>query len=377
MTVLMRPWSGRLARGLGARLPTLDICPLTNPGTGAVRPPGSPHRAGGCSRVLAGDPGVLDRPTTTEAQLEALYALVGPAPAPVVPGTRLAGTGVDEHGHAHLLGARRVLPAVSRAAAEAPLVRGVDASAVAWTVLLGAARARWRHADVAALAVTAPGLEHLRSEAAPGGRRPRPAAEQAVLLARQWDRAVRAAAVVGDRAGDGSDESWVARAAVVVGVVEVTQAKANVSLGRWTRSGGPADRRVLDALCQVMLTTVDLAPDLDIRTASALTGLSRECARYALVRLARDGWIHQISQAAGPHAAAWSPLPTAEAAVLDLAARLVAASRPPAPEPTPVPEPVPAPVTGHDGLSTRDDPEGRSHVVPPPGVAGSTPPLSR
>lgn len=359
---------GRLARGLAARLPTLDVCPLTNPSTGAVRPPGAPHRAGGVSRVVAGDVDVLVRAGTSEAQLEAVYALVGPAPAPVVPVTRTAGVGVDGAGHRYLLGARRALPAVSRTAADAPLAEGADASAVAWTVLLGAARARWRHDEVAVLAAAAPGLEHLRSEAAPGGRRPRPAPERAALLARQWERAVGAAAVAGDRVGDGADDSWVLRAGVVVGLVEVTQAKADVSPGRWTRPGGPADRRVLDALCRTMLATVGLAPDLDVRSAAALTGLSRETARYALVRLERDGWVHRCSQAAGPHAAAWSPLPPAEAAGWELAARLVAASRPP------TDQAAPEASTGDDAISTGDGSQGRSHVVPPPGAAGSPPP---
>jgi len=351
---------GRLARGLAARLATLDICPLTNPATGAVRPPGAPHRAGGASRVLTGDANALVRAGTTELQMEALYALVGPPPAPSTPTTRAAGTAIDEQGHPHLLGGRRGLPAVSRAAAETPLAAGADASSVAWTVLLGAARARWRHGTVAALAATAPGLEHLRSEAAPSGRRPRSAPERQVLLARQWAKAVQAAAAAGDQAGDGADDSWVARAGVVVGLVEVTQAKASVSLGRWTRPGGPADRRTLDALCQVMLATVSLAVDLDIRTIAAMTGLSRETARVSLVRLQRDGWIYQCAPAAGPYAATWSPLRPLEAMGLELVARLVAASRPPAAQA------APEAVTSTDGLSTDPAIEGRSHVVPPP-----------
>ena len=48
-----------------------------------------------------------------------------------------------------------------------------DASAILWRVLVGAAAARWRHADIAALVDEAPGLEHVRTYRDRGQRRPR------------------------------------------------------------------------------------------------------------------------------------------------------------------------------------------------------------
>lgn len=62
----------RMARVLRQLTPTLDLSPLTNPATGCVRPPGSPHRHGGTSRVLSGHLSVLQQPSTSAADLQRL-----------------------------------------------------------------------------------------------------------------------------------------------------------------------------------------------------------------------------------------------------------------------------------------------------------------
>ncbi len=81
-----------VADQLARRLPTLDKSPLTNPATGALRPPGAPHRCGGVSRVLEGDLAGLLAPTAGPGQVAALLALLGP-PAQAAPRERV-GRGV-------------------------------------------------------------------------------------------------------------------------------------------------------------------------------------------------------------------------------------------------------------------------------------------
>jgi len=151
----------RLARHL---CPTLDLAPLSNPVTGGVRPPGSPHRAGGRSTVLSGNVASLLAPSGTSAQVRALVERMAQLVTEAEPAAALdprRPLPLDDHARLYLPGPRRSLPAVSAAALEDDAASG-DASAVLWRVLIGAAAARWRHADIAALADTAPGLEHVR-----------------------------------------------------------------------------------------------------------------------------------------------------------------------------------------------------------------------
>ena len=298
----------RLARHL---CPTLDLAPLSNAATGCVRPPGAPHRAGGHSTVLSGDLGTLTTPTGTAAQVRALVSrlaqLVDDAePAhDLDPRTPLP---VDEHARLYLPGPRRELPAVSAAALREDAASG-DASAVLWRVLIGAAAARWRHADVAALVDTAPGLEHVRTERDRGQRQHRGRREAAAVLRRQWDKAVRY--VAGSVRQIGDDPTFDPRAGAIAAHVRAVQTRADAAGGRWTRGGGPADRRVLDVLCVLALQAVSAAVEADTRRLALLAGIGRETARTALLRLSEDGWITQAQPAAGIRAAHWTIDPTA------------------------------------------------------------------
>ncbi|MEV7826807.1 hypothetical protein [Microbacterium enclense] len=158
--------------------PSLDLSPLSNPVTGCVRPPGSPHRDGGVSTPLTGALDVLTAPQTPAAAIRALVTRL----AVLVDDTEPAESEqerpsgplpVDAHRRLYLPGRRRELPAVS-ATALRELPAGADASAQLWRVLIGAASARWHHADVAALVDDAEGLEHVRTRTSPRGRTPRP-----------------------------------------------------------------------------------------------------------------------------------------------------------------------------------------------------------
>lgn len=298
----------RLARHV---CPTLDLSPLSNPATGCVRPPGAPHRAGGRSTVLSGDLHTLTTPTGTAAQVRALVehlAQLVDAAEPahdLDPRTPLP---LDEHARLYLPGPRREIPAVSAAALREDAASG-DASAILWRVLIGAAAARWRHADVAALVDTAPGLEHVRTERDRGQRRPRTRIGAASVLRRQWDKAVRYVATADRQIGD--DPTFAPRAGAIAAHVRAVQTRADAAAGRWTRGGGPADRRILDVLCILALQALSGAVEADTRRLALLAGIGRETARTALLRLSADGWIAPAQSAAGVHGAHWTIDPEA------------------------------------------------------------------
>ncbi|WP_316313692.1 hypothetical protein [Clavibacter michiganensis] len=298
-----------LARLVRHVCPTLDLSPLSNPATGCVRPPGAPHRAGGRSTVLRGDTSTLTAPTGTAAQVRALtegvaqlvdVAELTPSVDPHRP------VPVDDHSRLSLPGPRRDLPASAAAALQEDAAAG-DASAVLRRILVGAVAARWRHADVAALVETAPGLEHVRTAVARGQRVRRRPVEAAAVLRRQWDRAVQFVAATPRQIGD--DPTFDGRAAAIAADVDALQQRADTSAGRWARGGGPTDRRVLDALCVLALQAVRASVEADTRRLALLAGIGRETARTALHRLAADGWIRAERGADGPHGAHWTIAP--------------------------------------------------------------------
>ncbi|OMH32541.1 hypothetical protein [Tersicoccus sp. Bi-70] len=316
----------RLARHL---CPTLDLAPLTNPATGCARPPGAPHRAGGHSVVLTGNVTTLTAPTGTRAQVIRLVENVAqlvddaePARAELTPHAPLP---VDEHARLYLPGPRRPLPAFAQTALEEDAAAG-DASAVLWRILIGAAAARWRHADIAALADTSPGLEHVRSTRDRGNRHPRGRYEAAGLLRRQWDKAVRHVATRAGRTGE--DPTFDPRADAIATTVRSLQARAAAAGGRWTTGGGPADRRILDALSVLTLQALSAAVEADTRRLALMAGIGRETARTALLRLSQDGWIAQAKPAEGPHGAIWTIDPTQDIHKFPIQARSQADPRP-------------------------------------------------
>lgn len=146
-----------LAYLLKAWLPTLDVAPLVNPTSGCVRPPGAPHRLGGVSQVIAGSVRALTDVMVTTDEVHALMTriaehlqLAAPSSAP-----RQRRPIAEAKGMPFLPGKKRPLSAGCRALLAATPTG--DLSAVLWRVLCGAAAARWRFADVAAIA-DAPGL---------------------------------------------------------------------------------------------------------------------------------------------------------------------------------------------------------------------------
>lgn len=296
---------GTMARLAAAVLPTLDIAPLRNSATGCVRPPGSPHRDGGRSELLSGNLDCLRHPTirtdAIERLTQALAARVTVGSASPDPQT-LPVVRLDTLGHPYLPGTRRPLPAASLTALQSTAA-GADASAVLNTVLLGAAASHWHLADVAELAGTAPGLEHIRSKRGTRGRTPRRQRERAETLARQWRYAVQFVAQNPRRSG--RDATFDTRAGHLADTVRTLQEYADAATGRWRHGGGPSDRRVLDCLHLWALTAVETVVEADTRRLALACGIGRETARTALHRLAADGWISRAKEGAGVHGASW------------------------------------------------------------------------
>lgn len=305
-----------LAVDLKALLPSLDHGLLMNPVTGCLRPPGAPHRDGGQSEVVAGELVDLVASTVTEAQIESfaetvrLLAAVNGDHAtqrPAEPSSaekRIAPVDVD--GHPRLPVARRELPAFARTALVTPVTAPIDASRVLWRVLIGAAWAGWSWPEVVKL-LPEPGLEHARTIRKQNTRVPRPVTGRASpleVLAADWRRAV---AHVASRPAFVVDGGRVSPAAgVAAQIVETVRGRADAQPGRWQQGSGPAQRRVLDVLCLLVLRAASSAVEADIRRVAVMAGIGRETARTALLQLAADGWLERVREAEGPKGAVWS-----------------------------------------------------------------------
>ena len=294
-----------LAEYAAAALPTLDLSALKNAAWGSMRPPGAPHRSGGHSIILSSTNEPLS-PVVTLGQLTRLTALIAavgaahqPRCEPQISTTPLP---VDVDGHRHLPGQRRTLPPGSARALQA---EPADASAAAFTILLGAVRAHWHLADIVAV-IDQPGLEHIRSERRPGGRDLRSPRERQRLLARQWEKAVDAVQRTPQNAPAITDDpTFAGRAAAITGQIQTVQIRADAAPGRWSTRTGPAARRVLDALCVLALAAVSASVEADIRRLSKITGLGRETVRLRLRQLAGDGWISLTRAAGGRRGHVW------------------------------------------------------------------------
>lgn len=309
-----------LARAAGRLLPSLDIAPLCNVVTGALRPPGSPHRAGGASTPIAGDVALLCRPTVRRGDVEALlHRLVelAPPPAPTVAGGRVLPVEHAEDGHPRIPGTWRNLSQYGRQLAheQLPADGSVDTSARLFAILLSAARAHWSLSDVQAHLLHQPGLEHVRTvRGVDGARTPRPrrgAASPTQVLARNWAAAVDhlAAGAQTDHARTTDDPDFEARAGELAAAIAHLDRKADVCMGRWARPGGAKDRLVLDALMELALTTMRLDVGASIRDLATKVGICHTGAWRALSALEADGWIRMVTYTAGTQATVWRVLP--------------------------------------------------------------------
>ncbi|AHK35284.1 hypothetical protein OPAG_08095 [Rhodococcus opacus PD630] len=286
----------RLAHALAQHYPSLDTSALTNPATGAVRPPGAPHRAGGRStphlqgQALSAALDEVGRGTTPEVVtwLLARHPHSEPHPSAVVrssPALRI----VEDSAGPRLDRPRRPLPHRTAALLGAAPAPGVDRSALTHTIFLSMARAGHSLDDARAAVAAAPGLIRLREDAARG----RGDTE------RQWSRALARAATFTADPGqaprepiddelDGIEHALVATAA------------------RWGRRGGASDERILHALTVLARTARTRVLDIDCRRLAQACALDASTVSRRLRVLAAEGWVTLTTPSAGTRAARWT-----------------------------------------------------------------------
>ncbi|MEU7095896.1 winged helix-turn-helix domain-containing protein [Kitasatospora aureofaciens] len=313
--------------------PSWDSSPLSNPDTGAVRPPGSPHRHGGHSRLTA-------------HTVEQAVRLLGPASAGPEAYVRVAERMealAAERGRAIVLRAAAgspargdgpsIPPSIKRidpgdpARGERPVVRRVaadengrlyiadvprreltgraarqlarklsdrdDHSRQFHAPLVAMAVRGWRFEQVAAVArdaAASPALEWLRTvKDATGARIERTGDDAAARLERAWWLAVQDAARMPRRPTDfdGYDEPSEAEHAAA----DLRRRMDAAGEKRWARESGPADYVLLCVLSWLMITCDSLDVSADVRRLGVLAGYSPDTASRTLRRLIKDGWL--------------------------------------------------------------------------------------
>ncbi|MFE1471703.1 hypothetical protein [Nocardiopsis dassonvillei] len=301
----------RLARAAARNLPTLDISPLTTRGTGAARPPGSPHRHGGRAELLYPSAPedalmVCDTQANTTAAFQALANALGAQELDAQEenaATEQAGR-IDTAA-LRLRGRRRPMPAKVRALLDAD--PGDDPSAHLARILPSLALARWSLQDVRTLVAAepgAPGLEHLRTRRFGTGRLPRREDDRQARLARKWRHALTFAARLAPTVQrvEALERDLVGLRGIGAAVLE---AVADPDL--WTKEAGPADQMTLLGVLHVALVACaqDGEVDVDVRRLALDTGFGKSTVARALHRLRRDGRLVQAGEAEGTRAARW------------------------------------------------------------------------
>ena len=288
-----------VGRAIRAHLPTLDISPLSNPRSGAVRIPGSPHRLNGnATPLLTGTD--LDRALQAMDQnpappelIDWLHArfptqprhdmnLAGSGP----PGIELIGAGSNQR----LNRARTALSPRTMKLLQTPLPSSADRSAVAWTVLLGMAASGWCWKEVSK-ELDQPGLTRMRQD-----HRRREA-----HAINQWHKALAAAARTAwpraalDQLDEGPIDDLIAGAA---------QAMFS-NPRRWARTGYTSAQRVLAAFLSICTTAHTEVINIDVRRLAEDANVHAATASRALHRLEGEGWISRVVRAEGTSAATW------------------------------------------------------------------------
>lgn len=300
---LAAPASADLVRELAhltkSLLPSLDTSPLTNPVTGCLRPPGSPHRFGGSSRpisALSALSATLQPAALLElrAMLIDLGAELPPPPVPTPARVITDGT------RTHLPGDRLPLSPRIQQLLDTPLTIADDASRRLVEVLNAMAAANWRFHDVLPYAASSPAFEHARTIRQRGHRVARTAAGTSNVLAKNWDSAVAyvashpfTAPARGQESA--SQPSYIDKLQRVTRAVQALQDRANTMPGLWgadqasraarTRRGTSSRRAALDALCLFMIQAASTSIAADCRRIALTTGYGKTVAAEALLEL--------------------------------------------------------------------------------------------
>jgi predicted transcriptional regulator len=281
-----------LARHLGHGLPTLDVTPLCNPATGAIRPPGSPHRDGGTSTLLT--PSAIAVSALTEGNTRAAFSrLYGRAGVPARAARRRPPRPTKKP--------RPLSPYILRLQRDGDLDgRWPDRSGPAAAVCLGYVEAGRPFAEFlqAALDPANRGLDHLRhARVNPGRYRRRSQAESRAAAERMWRGRIRYAEQHPARPPAGGGDLDAHIAAVL--------AAAAATPARWAGQAGPSDLAALRAVAHLVATRRAPTVSAATRTISELTGRTQSTADRALRRLTRDGWLIRVTAGRGTDAATY------------------------------------------------------------------------
>ncbi|MEE2033377.1 hypothetical protein [Rhodococcus chondri] len=288
-----------LAHALRQHYPSLDTAPLTNPATGAVRPPGAPHRHGGYSlpyldeslpyldeRALTGTLARMSVGTAPEV-VQWLLARHPHTELPERPDRARAVRIIDGPAGPRLDRPRRPLTARTRALLTATPSAGTDRSALAHSILLGMATAGHSLADIAAAVDAAPGLVRLRDDRDRGRDD----------TARQWQRALAAAARFPVTTGDDRDP--------IDDELDRVDTAVTADPARWARPGGASDERILHALCVLARTARTRTLDIDVRRLAEAAAVHASTVSRRLRVLAGEGWVTRVRAGSGTKASTW------------------------------------------------------------------------
>lgn len=282
---------------------SLDHGMLHNASSGAVRPPLSPHPAGGGSEWMAGDLAMLHRDAPGRVDAERMLRLIAALRQlrPTDPLEEEQPTGRLVPGYRPR---RPLSPHGKRSMAVAG--GGADPSRNGYLCLLAAARAGWSFDDVRHAAQTAPGMEHYRTKRVPSGSRRRLRPEEAEgRMRRQWERALDH--VVTDTVRpDWTAPKDLSELAALVEDVDAVLAALRVSPGRWaTTEDGLHDATVLRAIAWLALTSGSRSVAAAKRSVATLTGIPAATVRRSLLRLVTAGHLVKRRAHDDDHAAVY------------------------------------------------------------------------
>ncbi len=303
------PLVAGVARAIRSHLPTLDITPLSNPQSGAVRIPGSPHRMNGCATPLLTGTDLdrvlqaMDREPAPPELIDWLHARFPTQPRhdshPAASGRtelELIGAGSNQR----LNRVRAALSPHTTKLLQAPLPSSADRSAVAWTIILGMAASGWCWKEVARQ-LDQPGLTRMRED--------HQRCEAHAI--NQWHKALTTAArTAWPRAAlDQLVEDPVTD--LIAGAAQAVFAHP----GHWVRPGYTSAQRVLAAFLSICTAAHNEVINIDVRRLAENANVHAATASRALHRLEGEGWITCVDRATGTSAATWRlnapPLDTA------------------------------------------------------------------
>lgn len=291
-----------LALGLRRLAPSLDITPLVNPATGCARPPYSPHRLGGYSTPLTGGLDALTTPSVGIRHWETLSDLVEQEAAPTLTDTAAEdkrGLAVDSSGHDYLAGVRRAPSHRTLTLINTPITPATDASRRLWSITLGLINSHWTLTDYLTLAHAGkPGFTHATSSRQTDGHRiPRDRKDTLSILTRTWKRALAWATTHFPAPRQHTDPQLADR---ILSLWTSHSSQTHPSRGH------ASERRALACLCLWALQAGTPTIQADIRRIALTSGIDKETARRALMRLADQRIIHKTAEPHGRQAATWT-----------------------------------------------------------------------